>query len=174
MNPNQNNNENLNKKNTFLNNDPRLNKIPNNPVFSKSVINPTFNQSKVQLNNQGNQINCPNQHPNTISDNNQHNKQNPQNQNKNPPNINQPREHKEKNPNQMKLKYAYDLYIQGQKDYKAYSLELALDRFEKAMSVVNEVYPKIKNEEKLLKTTDDFKAKLENVIKITQYQIKHK
>lgn len=74
----------------------------------------------------------------------------------------------------MKLKYAYDLYINGQKDYRAYSLELALDKFEKAQHIVNECYPHVKDDKNLKETTDDFVRRLNTIIKTTEYQIKNK
>ena len=57
------------------------------------------------------------------------------------PNINNlPNQNIQQNQNMMlqyknTLKYAYDLFMKGSVDYKNYSLEMALDKFEKALEL---------------------------------------
>ena len=72
------------------------------------------------------------------------------------------------------LKYAYDMFLSGTKDYKSYSLELALDKFEKALEVVNKTYPHIVNDPNLKPTTDNFLKQLNQHIERTKFQIKNK
>ena len=72
------------------------------------------------------------------------------------------------------LKYAYDMFISGTNDYKSYSLELALAKFEKALDVVNKTYPHIINDPNLKPTTDNFLKQLNQYINTTKFQIKNK
>ena len=72
------------------------------------------------------------------------------------------------------LKYAYDLFMKGSVDYKNYSLEMALDKFEKALELVNKTYPHIVNDPNLKSTTDNFLKQLNQYIKTTKFQIKNK
>jgi spastin len=96
------------------------------------------------------------------------------------PNINNlPNQNIQQNQNMMlqyknTLKYAYDLFMKGSVDYKNYSLEMALDKFEKALELVNKTYPHIVNDPKLKSTTDNFLKQLNQYIKTTKFQIKNK
>ena len=65
----------------------------------------------------------------------------------------------------------------GLKDYKGLSLEIALDRFEKAKEIIDEVYPKIEKDKKqkeLKEKTDKFLAQLKQYISTTEKRIKNK
>ena len=106
------------------------------------------------MNNQPNTNNQPNPNPQS--------NQNPQQ------NINQLNQYKNA------LKYAYDLFMKGTVDYKNYSLELSLDKFEKALDIVNKAYPHIVNDPNLKSTTDNFLKQLNQYIKTTKFQIKNK
>ena len=75
---------------------------------------------------------------------------------------------------QEKLRNAYNLFSSGMKDYKNYSLELALDKFEKVDKVIKEVYPFIQNNPNLKETTDKFQRQVNQYLKSTEYQIQHK
>ena len=75
---------------------------------------------------------------------------------------------------QEKLRKAYNLFSSGMKDYKNYSLELALDKFEKVDKVIKEVYPFIQNNPNLKETTDKFQRQVNQYLKSTEYQIQHK
>ena len=96
------------------------------------------------------------------------------------PNINNPpNQNIQQNQNMMlqyknTLKYAYDLFMKGSVDYKNYSLEMALDKFEKALELVNKTYPHIVNDPNLKSTTDNFLKQLNQYIKTTKFQIKNK
>ena len=96
------------------------------------------------------------------------------------PNINNlPHQNIQQNQNMMlqyknTLKYAYDLFMKGSVDYKNYSLEMALDKFEKALELVNKTYPHIVNDPNLKSTTDNFLKQLNQYIKTTKFQIKNK
>ena len=95
----------------------------------------------------------------------------------NQPNMN-PQIPQQQQPNMTQyknaLKYAYDMFLSGTKDYKSYSLELALDKFEKALEVVNKAYPHIVNDPNLKPTTDNFLKQLNQHIERTKFQIKNK
>ena len=95
----------------------------------------------------------------------------------NQPNMN-PQIPQQQQPNMTQyknaLKYAYDMFLSGTKDYKSYSLELALDKFEKALEVVNKTYPHIVNDPNLKPTTDNFLKQLNQHIERTKFQIKNK
>ena len=105
-------------------------------------------------------------------------------QNINQPSHNHPNPHHNQKPNQSlpnqtpnyqaQLSYAYNIFIDGNKDYKEYSLHLALDKFEKALEIVNRVYPHIKDDPKLRPTTDQFLKSLNQNINITKFQIKNR
>ena len=96
------------------------------------------------------------------------------------PNINNlPNQNIQQNQNMMlqyknTLKYAYDLFMKGSVDYKNYSLEMALDKFEKALELVNKTYPHIVNDPNIKSTTDNFLKQLNQYIKTTKFQIKNK
>ena len=96
------------------------------------------------------------------------------------PNINNlPNQNIQQNQNMMlqyknTLKYAYDLFMKGSVDYKNYSLEMALDKFEKALELVNKTYPHIVNDPNLKSTTYNFLKQLNQYIKTTKFQIKNK
>ena len=78
------------------------------------------------------------------------------------------------NPYQEKLRVAYNLFTAGVNDYKNYSLELALDKFERADKAIKEAYPHIQNNPNLKETTDKFQRQVTHYLKSTEYQIAHK
>ena len=75
---------------------------------------------------------------------------------------------------QEKLRLAYNLFSSGVKDYKSFSLELALDKFEKVDKIIKEAYPHIKNNPNLKETTDKFQRQVTQYLTQTEYQIKHR
>ena len=89
-------------------------------------------------------------------------------------NQNQNQNRQAVNPYKDKLRYAYELFTLGQKDYKNYSLELALDKFEKVSKIIKEAYPHIQNDPNLKKTTDSFQRQVNQYLSTTEYQIQHK
>ncbi|MCQ2821499.1 MAG: AAA family ATPase [archaeon] len=108
---------------------------------------------------------------------------NPQPSGNNRPNQPNPNYQKSNNPNiqnnqlarsQEQLRIAYEIFIQAEKDYKNFNLNEALDKYETALTMVNNVYPNIVNDPGLKQTTDKFKGQLENGINQTNYQIKHR
>ena len=89
-------------------------------------------------------------------------------------NNNKPEKKVFENPEQEKLKNAYDMFMMGVKDYKGLSLEIALDRFEKVKKIIEEVYPKIEKNEKLKETTDKFLNQVKQYITTTEKRIQTK
>ena len=183
MNPNYNNNnynQNYNNYNQNYNN-----YAPQQPMNNmnynyqmQGVPNQSPNYQPQQINNypQNQNINYPqNQAQNYQQNPNQNYQKNmnyQQNQNfqknqQNPPNQGM-------NQYQEKLRNAYNLFSSGMKDYKNYSLELALDKFEKVDKVIKEVYPFIQNNPNLKETTDKFQRQVNQYLKSTEYQIQHK
>jgi len=144
-----------------------------NPNFNNQNYN-NYNQNYNNYNsNQGNYNQNPNYNnmnqrqgiPNNKWPNkNQNNNQNNQN-NQNKGVINQ---------HQEKLRIAYNIFTAGVKDYKNYSLELALDKFEKVSKIIKEAYPYIQNDPKLKETTIKFQRQVNQYLTQTDYQIKHK
>ena len=78
------------------------------------------------------------------------------------------------NPYQDKLRYAYELFTQGQKDYKNFSLELALVKFEKVAKIIKDAYPHIQNNPNLKETTDKFQRQVTQYLSSTEYKIAHR
>ena len=76
--------------------------------------------------------------------------------------------------NKQRLYVAFNVYKAGEKYYKEQSFELALDRFENAEKVVNQVYPYIQNDPQLKEKTDQFKKTLDFYLKSVRHQIQHK
>ena len=169
-----------------------------NPNYNNNNYNPNYNNYNPNYNNNYNQKqpmnNNMNYNPNNnyqrqgFPNQNQNYQQYPQNQNmnyqmQNAKNMNyqnnqqNPQQNQNRqgvNPYKDKLRYAYELFTMGQKDYKNYSLELALDKFEKAANIIKEAYPHIQNDPKLKETTDKFQRQVDQLLKTTEYQIQHK
>jgi len=78
------------------------------------------------------------------------------------------------NPYQEKLRVAYNMFSSGIKDYKSFSLELALSKFEKVDKMIKEAYPYIQNNPTLKETTDKFQRQVTQYLNSTSYQIQHK
>jgi spastin len=81
------------------------------------------------------------------------------------------------NPNttfKQRLYMAFNVYKVGERYYKEQSFELALDRFENAEKVVNQVYPYIQKDPQLKEKTDQFKKTLDFYLKSVRHQIQHK
>ena len=76
--------------------------------------------------------------------------------------------------NKQRLYVAFNIYKEGEKCFKEHSFELALDSFEKAEKIVNQVYPYIQNDAQLKDKTDQFKKTLDFSLKSTRHQIQHK
>jgi len=137
-------------------------------------------------NNNYNNYNNPNQMKNTMNSNINYNKQKqqiPPQQYQNPNNRQQYQNNQNMqnnqnrapiNPYQEKLRVAYNLFTSGVNDYKNYSLELALDKFEKADKAIKEAYPHIQNIPNMKETTDKFQKQVTHYLKSTEYQIAHK
>ena len=169
-----------------------------NPNYNNNNYNPNYNNYNPNYNNNYNQKqpmnNNMNYNPNNnyqrqgFPNQNQNYQQYPQNQNmnyqmQNAKNMNyqnnqqNPQQNQNRqgvNPYKDKLRYTYELFTMGQKDYKNYSLELALDKFEKAANIIKEAYPHIQNDPKLKETTDKFQRQVDQLLKTTEYQIQHK
>ena len=186
MNPNYNNNNNYNQNynnyNQNYNNNNYNQKQPVNNNMNYNMNNnyqrqgyPNQNQNQNYQQNanqnypQNQKINYPqNQNKNyqqqTQNNNNyQNNQQNQNNQNR-----------QAVNPYQDKLRYAYELFTQGQKDYKNFSLELALDKFEKVSKIIKDAYPHIQNNQNLKETTDRFQREVNQYLSQAEYQIQHR
>ena len=152
MNPNNKNNfpQNNNYNNNYNN--------YNNPNQMKNTMNPNinYNQQKQQI--------PPQQYQNPNNRQQYPNNQNMQN-NQNRPPI---------NPYQEKLRVAYNLFTSGVNDYKNYSLEMALDKFDKADKAIKEAYPHIQNIPNMKETTDKFQKQVTHYLKSTEYQIAHR
>ena len=173
MNPNYNNNNyNYNNYNQNYNNNnyPRQG-VPNqNQNFNQQQNN---NYSQNQNYPQNQKINYP-----------QNQSQNPnfqQNPNQNPnmnfqQNPNQQRNQNNQGVNQYqeKLRIAYNMFSSGVKDYKSFSLEMALDKFEKVSKIIKEAYPHIQNNPALKETTDKFARQVKQYLTSTEYQIEHR
>ena len=99
------------------------------------------------------------------------NPQNSQNHEQKPKQLSHPNQNQQY---QAQLSYAYNIFLDANKDYKEYSLHLALDKYEKALEIVNRVFPHIENDPKLRPTTDQFLKSLNQNINITKFQIKNR
>ena len=75
---------------------------------------------------------------------------------------------------QEKLRVAYNFFSSGVKDYKNFSLEMALDKFEKVNKIIKEAYPYIQNNPSLKETTDKFQRQVTQYLTQTEYQIQHR
>ncbi len=165
MNPNYNNN---NYNQNYNNYNPGY----NNNYNKQQSINNNMNYNMNNKNNNYQRQGYPNQ--------NQQYAQNPnmnyqkQKSNNYPNNQQQNQNRQGVNPYKDKLRYAYELFTMGQKDYKNYSLELALDKFEKVNKIIKEAYPHIQNDPSLKETTDKFQRQVNQYLSTTEYQIQHK
>ena len=164
------NNNNYNQKQPANNN---MNYNMNNNYQRQGYLNQIQNQNYQQNTNQkypqNQKINYPQNQNNNYQQQNQNNynyQNNQQNQN------NQNRQ--AVNPYQDKLRYAYELFTQGQKDYKNFSLELALVKFEKVAKIIKDAYPHIQNNPNLKETTDKFQRQVNQFLTQTEYQIQHR
>ena len=164
MNPNYNNNynQNYNNYNQNFNNYNQQNSNNYNNYQRQGFPNQGQNyQQNIKTNN--------NNIPQNQKINNPQNKQLPQNQQNqninNKPVINQYQE---------KLRIAYNIFSAGVKDYKSYSLEMALQKFEQANKMIKEAYPYIQNNPNLKETTDKFQRQVTHYLETTQYQIQHR
>ena len=84
------------------------------------------------------------------------------------------KEQKPKNPDNEKLKNAYNLFMQGITNYKKLNYEISLDIFERVKETIEEVYPKIEKNEDMKKKTDNFLKQVKQYIDTTNKQIKQK
>jgi len=151
-----NNNKNFQQNNNYNNN-------YNNPNQMKNTMNQNinYNQQKQQIPPQNYQNPNNRQYQNNPNMQNMQNNQNMQNR----PPI---------NPYQEKLRVAYNLFSSGVNDYKNFSLELALSKFEKADKAIKEAYPHIQNIPNMKETTDKFQRQVSHYLKSTEYQIAHR
>ena len=98
-------------------------------------------------------------------------------QNQHQPQMPPQQQQQHQNPNttfKQRLYMAFNVYKVGERYYKEQSFELALDRFENAEKVVNQVYPYIQNDPQLKEKTDQFKKTLDFYLKSVRHQIQHK
>ena len=183
MNPNYNNNNNYNPNynnyNQNYNNNNYNQKQPANNNMNYNMNNNYQRQGYPNQNqNQNYQQNTNQKYPQNQKMNypqNQNNNYQQQNQNNNNYQNNQQNQNRQAvNPYQDKLRYAYELFTQGQKDYKNFSLELALDKFEKVSKIIKDAYPHIQNNPNLKETTDKFQRQLNQFLTQTEYQIQHR
>ena len=186
MNSNYNNN-NYNNYNSNYNNynqqQPINNMNYNNNYQRQGFPNQSQNFQQQQNMNYPQNLNYPANQNNNFrqNQNNQNYQQNPnyqQNQNypqnKNTQNNQNNQNIQNVNQYQEKLRIAYNLFSSGVKDYKNYSLEIALDKFEKVTEMIKEAYPHIQNNPNLKETTDKFQRQVNQYLKQTEYQIQHK
>ena len=149
-----------------------------NPNFNNQNYNNNYNQNYNNYNsNQGNYNQNPNYNNMNQRQGNQNNKWPNNNQNNNQNNQNNQNNNQNKNllsQHQEKLRIAYNIFTAGVKDYKNYSLELALDKFEKVSKIIKEAYPYIQNDPKLKETTIKFQRQVNQYLTQADYQIKHK
>ena len=161
-----------------------------NPNYNNNNYNQNYNNYNPGYNNNYNKQQSINNNMNYNMNNNyqrqgypNQNQQYAQNQNMNyqkqksnnyPNNQQQNQNRQGVNPYKDKLRYAYELFTMGQNDYKNYSLELALDKFEKVNKIIKEAYPHIQNDPSLKETTDKFQRQVNQYLSTTEYQIQHK
>ena len=153
MNPNYNTNQNQN-----------YNKNYNNQNYNNYNQNPGLNQNQNYNNMNNKRQGNPNQNNNWP----QNNYQQYQNKNNNQNNQNKVNQYKEK------LRVAYNMFTEGVKHYKNFSLELALIQFEKVVKIIKEAYPYIQNDPNLKETTDKFQRQVNQYLTQTEYQIQNR
>ena len=162
MNPNFNNNNNYNYNS--------YNQNPNNNYNPQQQMN--NNNMNYNNNYQRQAFPSQNQNYNQQQNNNFSQNQNyPQNQNIQ---QNQNQQNQGINQYQEKLRIAYNMFSSGVKDYKSFSLEIALDKFEKVSKIIKETYPHIQNNPSLKETTDKFARQVKQYLTSTEYQIQHR
>ena len=152
MNPNKNNNyaQNNNYNNNF------------NNYKNNQAQNCNFNQQKQQSPHQTYQV--PNNNMQYQNNNMQYQNQNNQNmQNNNPINY-----------YQEKLRVAYNIFTSGVNDFKNFSYEIALDKFEKVDKTIKEAFPYIQNNPKMKETTEKFQRQVTQYLSSTEYKIAHR
>ena len=180
MNPNYNNN-NYNQNQNNYNQNYNNNKFPQQPMNNMNYNN---NNVQRQYSNQNQNNYQPQQninYPQNQKINYQQNQKYPQNQNfqknmnyQQNPNMQNSQNNQGVNQYQEKLRVAYNLFSSGVKDYKNFSLEMALDKFEKVTKMINEAYPHIQNNPNLKETTDKFQRQVKQYLTTTEYQIQHR
>ena len=185
MNPNYNNNNyNYNNYNQNYNNNynnynqkqpanNNMNYNMNNNYQRQGYSNQPQNQNYQQNTNQNYPQNQNMNYPQNQNKNYQQQNQNNNNYQNNQQNQNN-QNRQAVNPYQDKLRYAYELFTQGQKDYKNFSLELALVKFEKVAKIIKDAYPHIQNNPNLKETTDKFQRQVNQFLTQTEYQIQHR
>ena len=153
-----------------------------NPSYNNNNYNPNYNNYNAQQSMKNNNMNYNNNNYQGQGFQNQNknfpqqqNMNYPQNQNNNfPQNQGQNQNNQGINQYQEKLRIAYNMFSSGVKDYKSFSLEMALDKFEKVSKIIKEAYPHIQNNPNLKETTDKFARQVKQYLTSTEYQIQHR
>ena len=78
------------------------------------------------------------------------------------------------NPYQEKLRIAYNLFNSGKADYKNFSYDKALEKFEQVNKAIKEAYPYIQNNPNMKQTTDQFYRELTQYLNATENKIAHR
>ena len=149
MNPNKNNN--YAQNNNYNNN---YNNYKNN-----QGQNNNFNQQKQQQPLQAYQV--PNNNMQYQNKNMQYQNQNMQN-------------NMAVNPYQEKLRVAYNIFTSGVDDFKNFSYEKALDKFEKVDKTIKEAFPYIQNNPRMKETTEKFQRQVTQYLTSTEQKIAHR
>ena len=189
MNPNYNNNNYNQNYNIYNQNYNNNNYAQQTPMNNMNYNNNNYQRQATSNQNQNYQpqqnvgfpqnqkINYPqNQNQNYQQNKNQNYQQQNQNQNYQK-NMNYQQNQPQKtgvNYYQEKLRDAYNLFSLGVKDYKNFSLELALVKFEQVNKIIKEAYPHIQNNQNLKETTDKFQRQVTQYLNTTEYQIAHR
>ena len=189
MNPNYNNNNYNQNYNIYNQNYNNNNYAQQTPMNNMNYNNNNYQRQTTSNQNQNYQpqqnvgfpqnqkINYPqNQNQNYQQNKNQNYQQQNQNQNYQK-NMNYQQNQPQKtgvNYYQEKLRDAYNLFSLGVKDYKNFSLELALVKFEQVNKIIKEAYPHIQNNQNLKETTDKFQRQVTQYLNTTEYQIAHR
>ena len=93
------------------------------------------------------------------------NQQHPNQNNQNRPPV---------NPYQEKLRVAYNIFNAGKADYKNFSYDKALEKFELVNKAIKEAYPYIQNNPNMKQTTDQFHRELTQYLNATENKIAHR
>ena len=189
MNPNYNNNNYNQNYNIYNQNYNNNNYAQQTPMNNMNYNNNNYQRQTTSNQNQNYQpqqnvgfpqnqkINYPqNQNQNYQQNKNQNYQQQNQNQNYQK-NMNYQQNQPQKtgvNYYQEKLRDAYNLFSLGVKDYKNFSFELALVKFEQVNKIIKEAYPHIQNNQNLKETTDKFQRQVTQYLNTTEYQIAHR
>ncbi len=181
-NPNYNINNNNNNFNNNLNNKNNNNNNFNNYNYNNNNFKNNNYNNNNNLNNNNNNHNNHNNHNIQNNNNNNNNNNNYNNNNNNNNNYNNNNNSNNNNNNnnqnlsyyQNKLKKAYNIYIQGQTEFKNFNFLTAINYYETALTLINESYPHIINNPNLKNTTDKFYKQLNQVINTAKFQYKNK